>query len=85
MKRKSKLRLVAVLFALFFSTIALLEIFRLHPQLSIGSVHACWTGNTWTEFGWGSVPLQFPDGKIGIQKDYELGPLSIAWVRVYAK
>jgi hypothetical protein len=85
MKKKSKLHLVVMLFALFFGTIALLEIFRFHPQLSIGSVHAYWAGGRWTEVGWGSVPLHFSDGKTGIQKDYDIGPLSIAIVRVYAK
>jgi hypothetical protein len=85
MKKKAKLRLVAVLFALFFSTIAWLEIFHLHPQLSFGSLHACWTGGRWTEVGWGTVPHHFPDGKTGIQKDYDFGPLSVAWVRLDAK
>jgi len=85
MKKKSKLLLVLVMFTLLFNAIALLEIFHLHPQLSIGNIHAYWTGGRWTEVGWGSVPLQLADGKTGIQKDYDFGPLSIAIVRVYAK
>ena len=85
MKEIFKLRLVAVLVALFFCTIASFEIFHLHPQLSIGNVHAYWAGGRWTQVGRGSVPLQFPDGKNGIQKDYDFGPLNIAGVRVYAK
>jgi hypothetical protein len=84
-KQKSKLFLATIAFALLFGTIAVLQVFHLHPELSIGNVCVYWTGQDWTLSGSGTVPLRFPNGQTGIQKDYDMGPVGVSIIKLHPK
>lgn len=82
MKKKSKLFRLAIVFALCCIVIALLEIFALHPQFSIGSFHVYWAGVRQMDFQSGTMTIPLSGGRKEIQKDYDLGPFKVAIVHV---
>jgi hypothetical protein len=76
MKKKSKLFRVAILLAIFCAVVALLEVFDLHPEFSVGRFHSIWVGVRHMNFVSGKTVL-VRGGKKVIQRDYDVGPVKI--------
>lgn len=78
MKRKSKIIQFAIVLAFFGAIVALLEVFNLHPQLSIGKFHSNWVGVRHMNFESGVMTVPVSGGQKIIQRDYGIGPVLIA-------
>jgi hypothetical protein len=76
MKKKSKLFRIAVLLAFCCAVVALLQVFDLHPEFSIGKFHSIWVGVKHMDFVSGKTVL-VRGGKKVIQRDYDVGPVKI--------
>ena len=77
-KSKSKLFRLGIVFAFFCAVIALVEVFDLHPQFSIGNFHAYWDGVRHMDFVSGTMTAPVSGKEKVIQRDYDIGPLKIA-------
>ena len=78
MKKKSKLFRVAILLAIFCAVVALLEVFDLHPEFSIGRFHSIWVGVKHMDFVSGTTTIPVRGGRKVIERDYDVGPVNIA-------
>jgi hypothetical protein len=76
MKKKSKLFRAAILLTIFCAVVALLEVFDLHPEFSVGKFHSIWVGVRHMNFVSGKTVL-VRGGKKVIQRDYDVGPVKI--------
>jgi len=62
-KSKSKLFRLGVVFAFGCAIIALLEVFDLHPQFSIGKFHSIWVGVRHMDFVSGTTTVPVSGGE----------------------
>jgi hypothetical protein len=76
MKKKSKLFRIAVVLAFCCAVVALLEVFDLHPEFSVGRFHSIWVGVRHMDFVSGKTVL-VRAGKKVIQRNYDVGPVKI--------
>jgi len=80
MKKKSKLFRVAVVLVFCGALVALLEVFDLHPEFSVGRFHSIWVGVRHMNFNSGTLWVPGRGGKKVIQKNYDVGPVKITIV-----
>ena len=78
MKKKSNLFRVGILFTIVCASVALLEIFDLHPEFSIGKFHSLWVGVRHMDFVSSTTTVPVSGGEKVTQKDYDLGPIKVA-------
>jgi len=80
MKKKSKPKLfrLGITVSSGCAIIALLEAFNLHPQFSMGSFHAYWSGVSHMDFESGTMTAPVAGREKVIQRDYDIGPVKIA-------
>ena len=76
---KSKLFRLGIAFAFCCATIALLEVFDLHPQFSVGNFHAYWAGVRHMDFESGTMTTPVAGHDTVIQRDFDVGPVKIAF------
>ena len=74
---KKRLVRLAVVLAVTCGAITVLEIFSLHPSLSVGDFHAYWRGFRQMDLTTGSGTARLKDGRTEIRKDYGIGPVQV--------
>jgi hypothetical protein len=82
MKKTSKSKLFRLGIAVAFCCviIALLEVFDLHPQFSVGKFHVCWAGIRHMDFDVGTMTIPLTSGRTEIQKICYAGPIMMTAV-----
>jgi hypothetical protein len=81
MKKTSKSKLLRLGIAVAFccAIIALLEVFDLHPQFSVGKFHVYWAGIRHMDFDVGTMTITLTNVRTEIQKICNLGPIMMTY------
>ena len=77
---KSKLFHLGIAVAFCSTIIALLEVFDLHPQFSVGKFHVYWAGISHMDFDGGTMTIPLTSGRTEIQKFCDVGPIMMTVV-----
>ena len=77
-KLKSKPRWLGIALALICAAIALLDTFDLHPQFSVGRLHAYWSGVRHMDYISGTMTTPVSGHDTVVQRDFDIGPVRIA-------
>ena len=81
MKKTSRLFASAVAIAVVCLIIGLLEVFDLHPQLSVGNYHSYWVGVRKMDMkSSGTMIIPLTNGKTEIYKEYNFALIKVVHV-----